>query len=86
LEKQEKIKMPRRGIVAGLAGYTPCSGGALKHSDQIILPYAVGHFLQFRDHQDFGADASDESLIDVSIPAREGKLSPRIPQGHAGGT
>ena len=50
-------------------GYVPnvvYTCGALKHNDQIILPYAV----------------SDT----FSIPARKGKLSPRIPKGHAGGT
>jgi len=36
LEKQEKIKMPRRGIVAGLEGYTPCSGD--RHGPPIISP------------------------------------------------
>jgi hypothetical protein len=52
-------------------GYVPnvvYTCGAMRHNDRIILPYAVvGHLLQLRDDEDFGAAAADEKFI-VACP------------------
>ena len=69
-------------------GYVPnvvytCGAMTAQRPDHFAI-CGVGHFLQFRDHQDFGAYASDASLVSISTKTKRDCPSLRLPtQGDA---